>query len=192
MCTTFKSRYLAKSVLAKYRYSTKKRDVDVAPAVRLCTSKILFRWNPKFYSESVKTSNFEICLSSCSWNCTFSRYLKHSSLLFKQDFKIILRTSLNLVGLAGILDPRCRYYPDPEFIAKSTIILNRFRKFYNSPNSESEFSAEFEKQYFLSCFTLKYLYLLRHHHRSYHHNRICFVHSRICMHAKFSIRLVLF
>ena len=56
----FQNRYLARSVLAKYWYLTKNRDVEVAPAVQLCTSKILVRWNPKFYSESVKILKHQI------------------------------------------------------------------------------------------------------------------------------------
>ena len=52
------------------------------------------------------------------------------------------------------LDEKSWYRPTNSIYAAPWYgILNRFRKFYNSPNSESEFFAEFEKRYFMSNFT---------------------------------------
>ena len=67
------------------------------------------------------------------------------------------------------LDEKSWYRPTNSIYAAPWYgILNRFRKFYNSPNSESEFFAEFEKRYFLVQF-----YFLPEQNHHIHRNRIC-------------------
>ena len=67
------------------------------------------------------------------------------------------------------LDEKSWYRPTNSIYAAPWYgILNRFRKFYNSPNSESEFFAEFEKRYFLVQF-----YFLPYQNHHIHRNRIC-------------------
>ena len=67
------------------------------------------------------------------------------------------------------LDEKSWYRPTNSIYAAPWYgILNRFRKFYNSPNSESEFFDEFEKRYFLVQF-----YFLPEQKHHIHRNRIC-------------------
>ena len=57
------------------------------------------------------------------------------------------------------LDEKSWYRPTNSIYAAPWYgILNRFRKFYNSPNSESEFFAEFEKTV---LFTFRYCHLTK-------------------------------